>query len=99
MSEVLLWKELKGKKLENYRFIRQKPIKKYIVDFYSKELKLAIEIDGVTHDFEEEKNKKDIERQKEIESLGINFLRFSEGEIRKNMFGVIETIRTWILNR
>ena len=98
LSEVLLWQELKGKKIEGYRFHRQKPIKNYIVDFYSKELKLVIEIDGISHDFDEEKFIKDKIRQKEIESLGISFLRFSEGDVRGNMFGVIETIRTWILN-
>ena len=47
-SEIRLWKYLKGKQL-NYRFIRQKPIGKYIVDFYSKELSLAIELDGLSH--------------------------------------------------
>jgi len=33
LSEVLLWKELKGKKLLGYDFHRQVPIDNYIVDF------------------------------------------------------------------
>ena len=98
LSEVLLWQELKGKKVYGYRFHRQKPIGQYIVDFYCSKLSLVIEIDGVSHDYDEDKYRKDIIRQKEIESLGIKFLRFSEGEIRNNMFGVRQTIAIWIEN-
>jgi very-short-patch-repair endonuclease len=49
LAEVLLWKELKGKQL-GYQFLRQRPIDKYIVDFYCPALNLVIEIDGVSHD-------------------------------------------------
>jgi len=57
LSEVLLWQELKKDKL-GYRFLRQKPIDKFIVDFYCQPLKLAIEIDGASsHDNKMEKDK------------------------------------------
>ena len=49
LSEVLLWKELKGKQMMGYDFHRQKPIGEYIVDFYCPALKLAIEVDGESH--------------------------------------------------
>ena len=49
LSEVLLWNELKQKKMLGYDFDRQRPIDNFIVDFYCKELQLAIEIDGDTH--------------------------------------------------
>lgn len=42
LGEILLWKELKGKKLLDYDFHRQKPIDEYIVDFYCPQLKLVI---------------------------------------------------------
>lgn len=45
LSEVLLWNEIKGKQL-GVRFSRQIPIDEFIVDFYCKDLMLAIEIDG-----------------------------------------------------
>lgn len=48
-SEVLLWNELKQKKMLGYDFDRQRPIEEYIVDFYSKDLMLAIEVDGDSH--------------------------------------------------
>ena len=52
MSEVLLWNELKQKKMLGYDFDRQRPIDDYIVDFYCKALMLAIEIHGESHNSE-----------------------------------------------
>ena len=49
-AEKKLWYEVLGnKRLNNLKFTRQKPLDKYIVDFYCAELMLAIEIDGDTH--------------------------------------------------
>ena len=48
LSEVLLWQEIKGKQL-GIQFSRQIPIDEYIVDFYCKNLQLAVEIDGESH--------------------------------------------------
>ena len=53
-AESKLWHEvLRGRKCMGYRFLRQRPLDKFIADFFSKELKLVIEIDGYTHCFEE----------------------------------------------
>jgi len=49
LSEDLLWKIVKGKKIKGYQFMRQKPIGDYIVDFFCSKLKLVIEIDGISH--------------------------------------------------
>ena len=92
-GEVRLWKELKQGKLDGYDFDRQRPIGEYIVDFYCKELRLAIEIDGQSHDF---KQRKDAGRQELLEELGVRFLRFWEHEVRENCVGVVERIREWI---
>ncbi|HBO84976.1 MAG: DNA methylase [Deltaproteobacteria bacterium GWC2_42_11] len=94
-SEVLLWNQLKNKRIMGYDFHRQKPILNYILDFFCHELELAIEIDGCSHDFEEA-YKKDKSRQEEIERLGIVFLRFDDLQVKKNMAGVLQTIEGWI---
>ena len=94
-SEVLLWNQLKNKRIMGYDFHRQKPILNYILDFFCNELELAIEIDGCSHDFEEA-YKKDKSRQEEIERLGIVFLRFDDLQVKKNMAGVLQTIEGWI---
>ena len=48
-SEILLWNELKGGQLNGLRFIRQKPIGDFIVDFYCFRAKLVVELDGSQH--------------------------------------------------
>ena len=93
-SEVLLWNELKQKKILGYDFDRQRPVDNYIVDFYCKELSLAIEIDGSTHYYRDEE---DEIRQKNLEKLGVHFLRFDDIEIKKNMFNVLRVIEDWII--
>lgn len=94
LAEILLWNELKGKKILGYDFHRQKPIGNHIVDFFSPRLMLAIEIDGASH---LDRTQEDIKRQKELESSGIQFLRFQDIEVKKNLEGVIARIRDWIL--
>jgi len=93
LSEVFLWNRLKRKQMKDYQFFRQKPIDNYIVDFFCYELMLAIEIDGDSH---VDKIEEDQLRQKRLESLGINFLRFTDFDVKKNMNGVLQYIEKWI---
>ena len=97
LGEVLLWQQVKKKQVRGYDFDRQRPIDRYIVDFYCKDLKLAIEIDGSSHD-SEEATRRDNVRQERLESLGVNFLRFTESEVRQQMPMVITSIEHWIDN-
>lgn len=94
-AEVLLWNQLKNKKLKGYDFHRQKPILNYILDFICHELFLAIEVDGITHDSEIQQAKDKI-RQSEIEALGIKFLRFDDVDIKTQMGGVISEILNYV---
>jgi very-short-patch-repair endonuclease len=93
LSEVLLWNKLKGRQLKGYQFLRQKPLNKYIVDFYCKRLRLAIVIDGDSHI---DKEHSDIKRQKELESQGLLFLRFSDKQVKRNLNDVVQSISNWI---
>jgi len=88
LSEVLLWKRIKGKSL-GVEFHRQVPLSEYIVDFYCHELMLAIEIDGNSHDYKYEHDKF---RQNSLEKLGITFVRFSDLSVKKEMENVIRTL-------
>ena len=91
-TEIVLWKHLKTKKLNGYKFRRQHGFGRYVVDFYCPDIKLAIEIDGEYHkslDMAEY----DPERQIFIESFGVKFLRFSNEDILQNLPLVLETIR------
>lgn len=50
--EKRLWKYISRKQIQGYDFDRQTPIDNYIVDFCCKELRLAIELDGMYHDIQ-----------------------------------------------
>jgi len=95
-SEVLLWNEIKNGQLLGYDFDRQKPIGNYIVDFYCKDLQLALEVDGITH---EEENAKinDALRQTELQKLGVSFLRFDALLVVNKVEAVVTEIGNWIL--
>jgi very-short-patch-repair endonuclease len=90
LSEVILWKHIKGDAF-NVRFLRQKTILNYIVDFYCPKLKLVIEIDGSSHDFDPQ-SQYDADRQKQIEQLGIRFLRFSDYQVKHDIVNVLRQI-------
>lgn len=94
LAEVLLWNELKGRKVMGYQFMRQKPITKYIVDFYCSNLKLIIEIDGYTHS---EKEARDASRQSELERIGLRFLRFEDEEVKYELENVLNHIKDRII--
>lgn len=97
LGEVILWKYLRNKQMLGYSFHRQKPLYNYIVDFYSPQLSLAIEIDGMaTHDNETDYDK---QRQAFLENKNIKFLRFTEVEVRTNIKSVLYTIENYILSQ
>ena len=86
LAEIILWKYLKNKQIKGKKFRRQVPIENYIVDFFCKELMLAIEIDGASH-FENEKY--DIKRNNELKELGIDVLHIPDSRVKKSVEGVI----------
>ena len=96
-SEVKLWNELKNGQLMGYDFDRQKPIGNYIVDFFCKDLQLAIEVDGITH-LDEKIIAKDFVRQEEIESYVVSFLRFDALLVVNKVEAAVREIRNWILD-
>jgi very-short-patch-repair endonuclease len=95
-AERLLWSRLKGRQMLDFKFRRQQGIGSYILDFYCSEVGLAIEIDGETHVTDDE-IEYDKNRQREIEELGIQFLRFTNRDVFDNLDGVMEMISDRLL--
>ena len=93
-AERVLWSHIRRKRL-GVEFHRQVPIDRYIVDFYCHELKLAIEVDGITHN-SERAVARDRKRQKELESLGITVLRFYDHDVLEHLEAVLQAIILWI---
>jgi len=84
-AEKRIWYELLSKKrFGGYKFLRQRPIDRFIVDFYCKELLLAIEIDGKSHEFEEV-IKKDRVKTERLTQLGIKVVRYSDWEVLNDL--------------
>lgn len=79
LAETLLWqKVLRGKQFEDYKFLRQKPIGPYIIDFYCAVLRLAIEIDGDSH---AEQIEYDLQRTRFLKSLGLHVVRYTNRDV------------------
>ena len=70
---------------------RQKVIGQYIVDFYIAEAKHVIELDGSQH-YENEGQKKDVERDTYLQSQGLTVLRYANSDINRNFETVCQDI-------
>ena len=89
-AEKKLWYEvLANKRLNNLKFTRQKPLHKYIVDFYCAELMLAIEIDGDTHADQEQYDKR---RTENLNKYGVEVIRYTNAEVLNNLEGVHQNL-------
>ena len=90
-AEKLLWSRIRGKQLKGLPVYRQKPIGRFIVDFYCPKAKLVIELNGGQH-YSEAVRKGDQSRDNYMESVGLRVLRFSDREVFENLAGVLEKI-------
>ncbi len=73
------------------RFLRQKVLGQYIVDFYCAKARLIIELDGSQH-FEDSNIKKDDERTAFLEGYSLKLIRIPNNEVNRNFSGVCEYI-------
>ena len=80
------------------RFIRQKIIGQYIVDFYCAQAMLAVELDGSQH-YEATGQCKDAERTAFLEKYGIMVFRIPSNEAMQNFLGVCEAIHKAVEQR
>ena len=97
-AEACLWKyALRAGMMKGYSFRRQRPLINYIADFMCKDMMLIIEVDGITHTWEETIIK-DEEREAKLKSAGFTVLRFSDYDVLNNMEHVKLNINSWIEN-
>ena len=94
-AEILMWDKLKNTQYKGYKFRRQHPIHKFIVDFYCHELKLIIEIDGKYHNSEEQKNE-DLKRTELLKFQGLREIRFYNEAVINDMDLVIKELEGFI---
>ena len=98
MTEEKLWEEvLRNKQLLGYRFVRQKPLKYFIADFYCAKLMLVIEVDGGVHTLTKER---DTERTEILEGIhNIKVIRYTNNEVLKNITSVKHRLEKEVLKR
>ncbi len=89
-TEAVLWDRLRNRQLDGLKFRRQHPIGRYILDYYCAELKLAVELDGESH---ESRQQYDLARTAWLNELGIEVLRFQNMEVVLDINAVLECIR------
>ena len=94
--ELLFWKIVLSKDKTGYRFLRQKPIGRFIIDFYCPKLSLAIEIDGSSHN---NKLDYDAERDKYLAIRGVTTIRYTNNMVGNNIEKIIRDLNLWIKNR
>ena len=94
-SEIILWQQLKNNQL-GYKFIRQKPLNNYIVDFFCYDLMLAIEIDGYSHNITEVYEKDKI-KEETLKKYGIKILRIDDKDVFNDLQNTILAIQNLIL--
>ena len=91
-AEACLWKyALRAGLRKGYSFRRQRPVLNFIADFMCKELQLVIEVDGITHTWEDTMEKDKI-KDARLTEAGFVVMRFDDGDVLKSMNWVIEEI-------
>ncbi len=95
LAEERLWYELRARRLNGMKFVRQCPIGPFFADFACRELKIIVEVDGGTHSTEDEV-KRDGARSAYLQAQGFRIFRAHNQEIYDNLDGVLDTLLAFI---
>jgi len=91
-TEKILWARIRRRQINGIKFRRQQSIGPYILDFYSFEIDLGIEIDGPSH-YLPEHSVHEKQRNQFLAGQTLQLLRFQNSEIYENLEGVLITIQ------
>src|SRR5689334_21072155 len=92
-AEAKLWQALRNRRLARWKFRRQHPIDRYVVDFVTLDGRLIVEVDGVTHSAPME-IARDEARTRVLEASGFLVVRVSNTDVYDNLEGVLEMIES-----
>ena len=92
LPEVLLWRALKGRKLDGLHFLRQHPVGPHILDFYCDAAKLCVEVDGYTHGTGD-RPERDEHRDAWLAEQGVRTLRLPAALVLDDVDDAVATIR------
>jgi very-short-patch-repair endonuclease len=89
--EARLWNRLRERKSGTAVFCRQHPIGPYVLDFYCAEARLAVEIDGMSHDLGD-RPQRDASRDAWLKARGLTVMRIAALEVMRDADGAAEAI-------
>jgi very-short-patch-repair endonuclease len=87
--EQLLWTALRNEQIGGLKFRRQQAVGPYVVDFYCHSVKLAVEVDGMSHD---DKIVQDAEKTKYLDARGVQVLRVTNDDVMGDLEAVARKI-------
>ena len=87
-AEEILWGELRGRRLNGHKFVRQLPIGPYFADFACRQVNLVVEVDGSQH----AERAGDRNRDRTMTGNGWSVLRVWHSDVLKSRQSVLETI-------
>ncbi len=90
-AEAIIWKQVRNRQIDGFKFRRQHPIAGYIPDFVCLDKRLILEIDGEYHD-EEQQKRFDEARQNWLAENGFEMIRFTNAEVKNNLKAVLNKI-------
>jgi very-short-patch-repair endonuclease len=93
-TEQYLWRHIRGRQMEGFKFRRQHPIGGFVVDFVNLENRLVVELDGSQH----LNNPQDKIRDEWLKAEGYRVLRFWDSEVFSNIDGILSVIQAALLN-
>ena len=95
-AERLLWRRLKSRQIDGFKFRRQPPYGDYILDFVCLEHRIIVEVDGSQH---LDAAAYDEKRSRFLRAAGFKVLRFWNNDVLAELDGVLEVIRRELVAR
>lgn len=89
LYEGILWKLLRDRRLEGYKFRRQHPLDRFVADFACVSAKLILELDGNSHD---DRIEQDAARDEFLRANGWHTLRVRNADLMRDGNGVVLTL-------
>ena len=86
--ELRLWRHLRNSQLDGFKFRRQIAIPPFVADFLCPSKALIVEIDGWTHDAEQDQR-----RDALLSARGYATVRYTNTDVMENIEGVLFAIR------
>jgi ATP-dependent DNA helicase RecQ len=95
LPERVLWRQLRNRQLDGFKFRRQHPMEPYVLDFFCPELRLCVEIDGYGH-LMGDSPERDQRRDAWLDAQGIRTVRIQAKDVLSDLSGVIMNLQAQV---